>query len=453
VSTIESIDLHVRSYRSALKSTLEVTISSLTNSHLKTNSILHPLASDPQKIDFSALIYCLLRLPPQICRVDKIVIGQTPEIFTAAGFPSVSTWPQVYSVARRRTCHLHPDKKIMAVFAASISDIDDLTNLLIAFQFEWNKFHTLITSHYHTSLQFKKALRTKQIITDLKIDPKDWQDFKIALGSESKFQLNFLYHHSLNLRLQLLAGSWLDYAKTSQRWWKNIATHVADKYHLSRQKIYFISSNTHSFLNLTTGFALSSEKKLIDFASKSYPDLASIWSKIKNHDYFLHPNDFLYYLSKYLITSPSYQRDFLKLQKQLSLISVPSAHYLDVNVQIIPVSSLVKSHYLDPRLKISKAKKIKDSDALIFNIDYPLGFAAYHILSEVLENVAKIKGLYILGKAAVLNSEIGDLQIPRLVFDEHTQNSYIFRNCFNTFFPFTNQQGSILTNQKSATVF
>jgi hypothetical protein len=70
----------------------------------------------------------------------------------------------------------------------------------------------------------------------------------------------------------------------------------------------------------------------------------------------------------------------------------------------------------------------------------------------MLENVGHIKGVYVLGKAAVLNGEIGDIQIPRLVFDEHSQNTYIFQNCFNSFFPFTNQQGSVLTNQKAVSV-
>ena len=125
---------------------------------------------------------------------------------------------------------------------------------------------------------------------------------------------------------------------------------------------------------------------------------------------------------------------------------------MDVNAQIIPISSFTRSSLFDLRLKISKPKKISQSQSLIFNIDYPLGFAAYHILSKILENVNHLAGVYILGKAAVLNSEIGDIQIPRLVFDEHSQNSYIFKNIFNTFFPFNNRQGSILTNQKSVTV-
>jgi hypothetical protein len=74
------------------------------------------------------------------------------------------------------------------------------------------------------------------------------------------------------------------------------------------------------------------------------------------------------------------------------------------------------------------------------------------MLNEIMQNVKNIKGVYILGKAACLNSEVGDIQIPRMVFDEHSQNSYLINNCFNKFFPFVNNQGSILTNQKAVSV-
>ena len=119
-------------------------------------------------------------------------------------------------------------------------------------------------------------------------------------------------------------------------------------------------------------------------------------------------------------------------------------------IQLFPLKKLNQAS--DPRLNIKKPNKISQSDALIINIDYPLGFLAYHIFTEIQENVAQIKGLYILGKSAVLNSEIGDIQIPRLVFDEHTQNTYLINNCFNRYFPFQNRHGSILTNQKAVSV-
>jgi len=133
-------------------------------------------------------------------------------------------------------------------------------------------------------------------------------------------------------------------------------------------------------------------------------------------------------------------------------LNIPSAHYLNINTQIFPLKNIVKSKYLDSRIRLKKPKKLSKSNAIIFNIDYPLGFAAFHILEEILSNVNQVKGVYITGKAAALNSQIGDIQIPRLVFDEHTQNSYMFTNCFNKFFPYTSQNASILTGQKAVSV-
>lgn len=442
MSSIDSIDSHVRTYRSALKSNLEVTLHSLTNSYLKINSILHPLANNQYTPDSSAIIYSLLRLPKTIDQTKKIIIGQNPQVFENAGFKDVSKWKSVTTPARRRTAFFDKKTGTYAVFISSISDLDDIVNTLLAYQIEWNKFHQLVTNIYPSLVKFKHAVKDKSLLEKITFSPEDWEKIKIALGRNWRLRLIRIYQHSHDLRLRLLAGSWIDYTKTTQRWWKNIAINVADKYHISHQKIYFVSSNSHSLLNLITGFPLKSKEKLLKLAPKDYTDLSK----------YIHQNDFLYYLSKYLSTDRKYQHEFQKIQNSLNILSVPSADYLDLNTQIFPLKSLTKSKYLDSRLKISKTSKISQSDSLIFNIDYPLGFAAYHILNEILENVAQVKGVYILGKAAVLNSEIGDLEIPRLVFDEHTQNSYFFKNCFNTFFPYTNTQGSVLTNQKSVTV-
>lgn len=443
MSSINSIELHVRTYRSALKSNLEVTIHSLTHSYLKIDSILHPLATDPTHLDSSALVYSLLRLPKTIDITKTVVMGQNPQVFSDRGFPDITKWKKITSPARRRTRFFDPKTGTSASIISSVTDIDDIVNLLIAFQIEWNKFHRLIVTTYPKYSQFKKALSSPEFLELIHLNSDDWEKVKVALGKNWRLRLKRIYKHTQNLRLRLLAGSWIDYSKTTQRWWKNIAITLAETHHISRQKIYFVSSNSHSLINLITGFALKSEKELLKFAPKNYSELTP----------FIHKNDLLYYLSRYLNTNRKYQSNWQKLQDRLGIITIPSENYLDINTQIIPIKNLLKSKYLDPRLKISKPSKIAKSDSLIFNIDYPLGFAAYHILSEVLENVAQVKGVYILGKAAVLNSEIGDLEIPRLSFDEHTQNSYIYKNCFNTFFPYTNTQGSILTHQKSVAVF
>jgi len=451
-STIDSIDLHVRSYRSALKSTHELTVNSLSNSHLRLEPILHPLANNPFQLDVAAFVYALLRLPTQIDQTQKIIIGQTPDVFTQAGYKQVENWAKVESPARRRTTFFHSQKHLLASFAASISDIDDLTNLLIAYQTEWNKFHTLLKTQYKSYFKFKSDLKIDKLTQTLNISPQDWKSLTTALGSKWPSRLQSIYQSPQNLRIQLLAGSWIDYTKTTQKWWKNVAKTVSPNLHISRQNIYFVSSNTHSLLNIFTGFVLKKQDFIISQIKQDRPQLYQVWQEIQSKQLFLHQNDFLYFAAKYYLDSPKIKKEFLQYQKNLGIIYVPNSHYLDSNVQIFPVKNLVKSKHLDPRLKITHPKKLSQSDALIFNIDYPLGFAAYHILTETLENVARVKGVYITGKAAVLNSEIGDIQIPRLVFDEHTQNTYMFNNCFNNFFPYTNNQGSILTNQKAVSV-
>ncbi len=435
-ATVESLDLHVRSYRSALTSTHEITINSLTNSHLKMEPILHQYGNDPNKIDISAIVYSALRLPEEIDLIQKVIAAPTPDVFSSAGFEDVHLWPNVKAPARRRKYHFEESKKLLACFIISISDIDDLVNLLIAFQVEWNKLHTLL-----------KTNTIDQILT-----PEEISNLSKAFGSHYEKRISRVKDHLLDLRIQLLAGSWVDYCKATQKWWRSISKVTDKSLRLSKRSVYFVSSNTHSLVNIISGFALKEKESILEFIKNEKPDLYQVYESIKSGENNLPENDFLYFVSKFYADNPKHKDTKKTLEEKINLTTIPSSKALDINTQIISIKDIANSNHLDPRLKITNSNKLNSSDALIFNIDYPLGFAAYHILSEIMENVREIKGVYVMGKAAVLNSEIGDIQIPRLVYDEHTSNSYIFRNCFNTFFPFVNNQGSILTNQKAVSV-
>ena len=83
-------------------------------------------------------------------------------------------------------------------------------------------------------------------------------------------------------------------------------------------------------------------------------------------------------------------------------------------------------------------------------MDYPLGLAAYEILMRVSEKVSRLLGVYIMGKAATLNGRIGDVMISNVVHDEHSQNTYLFNNCFTAqdVAPFLTY-GTVLDNQKA----
>ena len=458
MSTIDSIDLHVRTYRSALKSTMEVSINSLTNSFEQMEPHLHQKASSAD-IDVSALIYSLLRLPLEIDITKLIVCGQTPEVFENGHYPNVTSWPQTKTKARRRTTHFNQTSQTLAVFISSVSDIDDLVNLLISFQIEWNKLHHKLKQAYKSKKSFlTKSINTDHLCQSLSIEKSDCLKLQQAFGPDFAKRLIKIYSSPKNFRLRLLAGSWIDYIKTCQKWWKNIAKFTdtspqippTKKIHMSRQTIYFVSSNAHSLSNLINGYPLKVKNDILSFIKTNQPDLYLTWQKIKSNESFIHPNDFLYYAYQFLNSHHSDKKQALELKNLF--LNIPSAHYLDSNTQIFPIKNLIKSKYLDPRLSISRPKALSSSQALIFNVDYPLGFTAYNLLKEVLSNISRVKGIYITGKAATLNSQIGDIQIPRVVFDEHTQNSYMFSNCFNKFFPFTSANASILTEQKAVSV-
>jgi len=131
---------------------------------------------------------------------------------------------------------------------------------------------------------------------------------------------------------------------------------------------------------------------------------------------------------------------------------VPSPGRIDVSAQLIEIGRL-RSERMDPRVRVDGIERLVGSDAVILNIDYPLGMAAYHHLSRVAQGVDEIRGIYVMGKAATLNGRVGDVMISNAVYDEHSRNTYLLHNCFSAALlqPFMSE-GTVLDNQKAVTV-
>ena len=78
--------------------------------------------------------------------------------------------------------------------------------------------------------------------------------------------------------------------------------------------------------------------------------------------------------------------------------------------------------------------------------------AAYHLLSRLGQSVGPLLGVYVMGKAATLNGQVGDVLISRAVHDEHSENTYLFPNVFaaQDIAPYL-EQTNVLDNQKAVT--
>ena len=119
----DEIDLYLRTFYSLLRTSAEIQIRTLEESHSAMQSLLHPDARG-RSPDMSALIYCLLRLPASIFHVNLVVMGQNADDFLNEGYGNVEHWEHVSAIARRRRCFFDGEG-VLACYIASRTDIDD----------------------------------------------------------------------------------------------------------------------------------------------------------------------------------------------------------------------------------------------------------------------------------------------------------------------------------------
>ena len=453
----EEVELYTRSYYSLLRTTDAVQIRSLEEVHAAMNSLLHPRARD-RAPDMSAFIYAQLRLPSCIKDVKEIVLGQSGSVFQRAGYQDVWSWEQVSAAARRRRCFYHPEEDQLACLIASRSDIDDVIPLLTAYQMEWNKLHSLL-QHAPRDLDLGEVLSQREqwgILTEvLLMSEGDLTRWRSICCEDFHSRLQEIKSRECQFQVRLLDGSLIEYNKATNYWWSNIEHRVPD---LIQRPVYFVSSNTHSLSNLLSGFALANRDEIKEYLEEyHHVELLDEWQQIQTQKVPSSEENFWYYALKKYLQDPS-ETEILERRNQheteCGITRVDSQHFFDVDAQVFRLADL-QPERMDPRICDDgrDLSYLKESDALVLNIDYPLGLAAYNILIEVAENVGKILGVYSVGKAATLNGIIGDVMIPYVVHDEHSRNTYLCPRAFDASDVASYLiYGTVLDNQKAVTV-
>ena len=456
----EEIELYIRTYFSLLRSTDAIKIGALVETHTNTDSSLHIHARNPQEIDVSALVYASLRLPLWMHKVNLIVLGQLPEDFARAGYGDVESWDRVHAPGRRRRAHFD-NNEILAVMIASRSDIDDLIPMLTALQIEWNKIHAVFQRNPQIQsffdLDASRVLSAKKI-NDLAeafgVTSDDIERLYSALKDRFFLYLREMSERRLDLGLQLLASSQVNYRKAVSRWWENlddtcqtVGTYVRER------PVYFVSSNTHALANIVSGYTQNIAPQLENYMARlTQSDLLKEWENLTHEDSKKQANFLYYLLKKYQSSNPDSLNEMIQMEESVGFYRVEARHGFDVEGQVLNLNQLNPAQ-IDPRLTENLDLSIlAKSDALVVNIDYPLGLAAFELLTRVGEGCDQMLGIYIMGKAATLNGQIGDIMLPNVVHDEHSKNTYLFNNCFrsNHLTPYL-MYGMLLDNQKAIT--
>lgn len=440
-----AVELYVRTYTTMLQSSGEIKVESLVQAHLGMGSVLHPLAAQPQS-DMGALLYAVRRLPSAINRCRRVIMGQSPQGFRAVLGDDILGWQAVKAPARRRRWY-NDGKNTLAVLIASSSDIDDLVPTLVAFQIEWNKLHRSLQD---VDLSDDDAMHAAGAT------PDDWRRLHDAWGDSFDANIAAIKRDECRIVLRLIGGSHLGFARNASRWWLPIAAAMEDL-GARDAPVYFVSSNAHSLVNVLTGVARRIEGDIVDWIHKTDPDLDEELRKLEAGHSRASRQNWLYYGARRLFDA-SPERERLRrwradLEAGNGVRHIPAVGTgVDSAAQIFMLSKLDASA-IDPRVGAVDENRLRESDACIINVDYPLGEAAYHILRQVAEQAAWVAGVYVLGKAATLNADVGDVMIPNVVYNEHSGNTYWLDNCFTAGDVQPNLvYGSALDNQRAVTV-
>jgi hypothetical protein len=461
----DEIELYIRTYYSLLRSSGPVRIRSLEDTHMGMRSNLHHLAESVD-IDISALVYSALRLPGQIIDTNLMVMGQMEDVFEREGY-QIETWRAVKARARRRKYYYDEHSRTMAAFVASVSDIDDLVPCMVTFQIEWNKLHERLNNGRIRERLLDQTDGVHAFSVDLPtaigealdLTPGELEKLgQLWPGARLLTNLQKAARRRLDLRMTVLGSGLGDYRRSVQHWWGNLESAVSHL-NLYERPIYFVSSNIHSIANLVTGLSWELQHEILEYVRRENPeDLLEELDALPDESPG-HLHNFLYYASRLYLSSLGDKAQVGALvaerERAAGITRVSDPHCLDVEAQVFELRSLDRN-LLDPRLHILNDEQwdlLSESNALILNIDYPLGMAAYHIFSQVSTAVGRIMGVYVLGKAATLNGRVGDVMIPNVVYDEHSQNTFLFRNCFSaTDVSALLNFGTVFDNQKAVTV-
>lgn len=389
----------IRHYRQSLSSSPDgVLLSTFDDAYKAMTPLIHSQVNSPSP-DPDGLSYAKNRLPDCVSQIDKIIF--VSNLNFDSNLFDIKSSLRVSSPARRRLMYFD-EKSTLLVLLNSFSDLDDIITCLLAFRLESLK--------------------------------------------------NRLTVNEFNPRLILSSVNESDFSSQANQWWSD---NISKSLYLSltKEPVYFVSSNVHSLVNIMGGFLSQKQTYIFDFVANNYPDIYQKWfdSKVE-HDIY-QTNDFLYYLSeKFLSERPEFIREKQAYETKLGIINLPASDSIPINLQIIPLKIFAKSQNLDPNLQLNR-QNFSDRPGAIINIQYPLGIAAKYILDNFFNYFSSPRGVYIIGKAAILNGSVGDIQIPNIVLDEITNNIYKFNNIFNTFFPFKNNISQILQNQKAVCVY
>jgi hypothetical protein len=340
--------------------------------------------------------------------------------------------------------------------------------MVTAYQLEWNKMHARLRAVGELSAPVGPS--NAAIASALSLDDAAVAKLLEAFGADRFARaIRQVTTKPLDLKVRMLAASHSQYQRAAQRWWSGvepeylrvltppaIASRGVGARMTRRPPVYFVSSNTHAIANLLGGYARARADAIAEWTRQSNPEglAPDLAGALAAGDETVAAPILYYLLRAWIHDDPSGRRmlEVRAFEQNAGLSHMSTPGHVDVDAQIIELARLDPA-CLDPRLRVPGLETLSASDAIVLNIDYPLGMAAYYLLSRLGQGVGDLRGVYVMGKAATLNGRVGDVSLSDVCYDEHSRNTFLFKNAFDArdVAPWL-RFGSVFDNQAALTV-
>lgn len=387
---------------------------------------LYRFVNDPERIDLEALHYSLRRLPDQIGTIKQITVVQRISEGVKKDFTSIKT------AARRRDTYRTDADRYVTAFQGGMTDLFDFISTITCFQIESEK----IRQKY---LHYLKKESDRPYSSSIWHALEKMTDAALT-GLEEKLKRSLLHELSIEFRVdydaiklvdQEIGGTLLKLAKDLAHRdpddfkivfvesfalvgrYRNIAKEWSERLcqflktqGFENRPLHIISSNTHSVINCLSPYVWSKlEKKSLLESGKLSEGYLQIREFLKNPE---------------------------ELSKKLELEAQHGIFYLEQGdgapaFQVIDLCQLDASR-MDPRLKINQ-DYLRKEKPMIINFDYAFGEQGFYIMNEVCEALGSvIHGLWIMGKAGILDGKRGEIMLPGYFVEQGGGNTYAFPN-------------------------
>src|SRR5918992_3298520 len=375
----DEVELYHRTYTTLLRSSGETLLRVLEPSPRSMTSSLHSLAGS-EELDLGAFLYAIRRLPDAVSAARVIIMGQEAEVFARHGIGPLDEWTPLEAPARRRRW-FDDGKGTMAVLLASASDLDDLIPTLVAYQIEWNKLRLRLRSADWP--RPGEAPDPAELAAVLGGVEDDWVQLSEAWGEAFPERLERVAAERQNLRIRMLGGSSVGYARMTRRWWGPVRAALAERA-LEDRPMYFVSSNPHSLVNLVSGTARRREDEVTAWVEEDGPDdLRAELAAFRDGRTDGSWENFLYFSARDFFESrpEALAEQRSEEERALGITHISSRTALRVSAQVIALDSL-DPRWLDPRLGDVDAERLARRPAGVGHNADPPRPPAQHIPRE-----------------------------------------------------------------------